>query len=54
MYEFMHETETKCSDNRGVRIIEVRIIEVALYICLMISSREMICFVFWIHVSIVM
>ena len=27
----MHGTEAKCSDNRGVRIIEVRIIKVALY-----------------------
>ena len=27
----MHGTEAKCSDNRGVRITEVRIIGVGLY-----------------------
>ena len=32
-YEFNHGTEAKCSDNRGVRIIEVQIIEVGLYVC---------------------
>ena len=31
IYEFSHGTEPKCSDNRSVRIIEVRIIEVGLY-----------------------
>ena len=31
IYEFMHGTWTTCSDNRGVRIIEVRIIEVGVY-----------------------
>ena len=31
-YAFMHGTEAKCLDNRGVRIIEVRIIGVGLYL----------------------
>ena len=32
IYEFIHGTKPKCSDNRGVQIIEVWIIEVGLYL----------------------